>query len=93
MKKVKIIEILLIAVFVVSLILVCPDLLGRVQAIQQNNEIQQSSPAITPDETKKTAQETISELKLINSDIIGWIFIDGTNIDYPILQGSNNDIT
>lgn len=89
-KKIKIIEILLVAVFIVSLILICPDLLGRVQAIAQNNEIQQSSPATAPDKTD-TTQTMISELNKINSDIIGWIYIDGTNIDYPILQGSNND--
>lgn len=31
-----------------------------------------------------------AELKKINSDIIGWIIIEGTQINYPIVQGSNN---
>ena len=30
-------------------------------------------------------------LTAINPDVIGWIVIDGTNIDYPIVQGSDND--
>ena len=30
-------------------------------------------------------------LAAINPDVIGWIVIDGTNIDYPIVQGSDND--
>lgn len=31
------------------------------------------------------------KLKQINPDIIGWIIIDGTNINYPILKAEDND--
>lgn len=27
----------------------------------------------------------------INPDVVGWIYIDGTKINYPVLQGENND--
>lgn len=30
------------------------------------------------------------ELREVNPDIIGWITVDGTNVDYPVLQGANN---
>jgi len=30
------------------------------------------------------------ELKKINSDVIGWIVIEGTQINYPIVQGKDN---
>ncbi|MBR0417369.1 MAG: class B sortase [Firmicutes bacterium] len=30
-------------------------------------------------------------LKAVNSDIYGWIYCEGTNINYPLLQGKNND--
>lgn len=30
------------------------------------------------------------ELSKINSDIVAWIVIDGTNINYPIVQSNNN---
>lgn len=30
------------------------------------------------------------ELKKINPDVCGWITLDGTDVDYPIVQGENN---
>ena len=40
---------------------------------------------------KNSIESNISELKKINSDIIGWIKIDNTNINYPIVKGKDND--
>lgn len=34
---------------------------------------------------------TFDEIKNINKDVIGWIDIYGTKIDYPIVQGKDND--
>lgn len=41
----------------------------------------------------KGAEDTMSfsELRSINPDVIGWITIYGTGIDYPLVQGDNND--
>lgn len=36
-------------------------------------------------------REQFQPLLAINSDIIGWIKIEGTNIDYPILQAQDNE--
>ena len=53
-----------------------------------------------PEETDSTAKEKIperqismdfTELLKTNSDIKGWIFGEGTNVDYPILQTDDND--
>ena len=32
-----------------------------------------------------------TELKKINYDTIGWIQVNGTNINYPLVQTKNND--
>lgn len=32
-----------------------------------------------------------SSLNNISSDIVSWLLVDGTNINYPIVQSSNND--
>lgn len=43
---------------------------------------------------KPTAEDTVSfdDLVAINPDVVGWITINGTNIDYPLVQGKNNEI-
>ncbi len=33
----------------------------------------------------------VQELKKENEDIVGWIDIKGTNINYPVLQGEDNE--
>lgn len=33
----------------------------------------------------------LNDLKSTNSDVVGWIQIPGTNIDYPFVQTDNND--
>lgn len=42
-----------------------------------------------PQETEKMLQ--VRELKEQYSDIVGWIEVPGTNIDYPVMQGEDNN--
>ena len=35
--------------------------------------------------------EKVKELQKENSDIVAWIEIEGTNINYPVLHTTNND--
>lgn len=44
---------------------------------------------ITDNKTERMLQ--VEKLKKINSDIVGWLEISETNINYPVLQGSDND--
>lgn len=55
--------------------------------------------AYSPDELKGIAgpddvlpmHESYDEVKALNSDVIGWITIDGTIIDYPVVRAADND--
>ncbi|MBQ1339314.1 MAG: class B sortase [Ruminococcus sp.] len=37
-----------------------------------------------------TAGDPLAELKAVNGEAVGWLTIDGTNIDYPIVQAADN---
>lgn len=41
---------------------------------------------------KGEIRKQFKELHKINSDIVGWLTIDKTKINYPILQADNNEL-
>lgn len=44
------------------------------------------------DEPEETVQRVdFAQLKEMNKDCVGWITVPGTNINYPIVRGSNNE--
>ena len=44
-----------------------------------------------PGSVQAAVIEAMHHLKAINPDFIGWIRINGTDIDYPVVQGTDND--
>ena len=44
---------------------------------------------VTEQRTERILQ--VEELKKENQDIVGWVEIEGTNISYPVLQGTDNE--
>ncbi len=41
-------------------------------------------------ETEGDIEASFEELRAINKDVCAWLTLDGTKIDYPIVQGENN---
>lgn len=53
------------------------------------NDIEIDTSSITDNITERMLQ--LKELKKVNKDIIGWLEIDNTKINFPVLQGSDNE--
>lgn len=50
------------------------------------------APLEEPDPKMEKLQETdLDALRKVNEDVLGWIQIPGSKIDYPILQGEDNE--
>ena len=56
--------------------------------VNQDANIDEEIAALAPDATSD--EINFSELKTINPEIIGWIRLYDTSIDYPIVQGKDN---
>lgn len=92
-KKNRILDALLVFCIIglmVSGYFLMADILPRFENMKNIKDIQEVSPIIDT-ESDPTKIPSIEYLKEINKDIIGWINIPQTNIDYPLLQCSNND--
>lgn len=93
-KKLKIIILIIMVIFFISgIIYSCYHLYNNYKEKKDHTNILEN---IEVDNTQVTATKTermlqLEEMQKENSDIIGWIEIDGTNINYPILQTTNND--
>lgn len=47
--------------------------------------------AVEPDEhMEKLAQTDLNALREVNPDVVGWIYLPGSQVNYPIVQGEDN---
>lgn len=53
------------------------------------NEVKIDSTQVTEEKSEKMLK--LEELQKENNEIIGWLEIEGTNINYPVLQGTDNE--
>lgn len=83
--------IVLILLFVYSAFQVGYWIYSNINLSKQDEEIKEQAKVIKQDE-KSQEIETVdfTKLKEINQDVVGWIKIANTNIDYPILQTNDN---
>lgn len=89
----RIILLLFIVVFAFSICYIVHYFYSSNKNKKDNTDILNN---VVIDKTEITEQKTerilqLEELKKENEDIVGWIEINDTNIDYPVLQTTDND--
>lgn len=60
-----------------------------IQQVQASGDLGQDIAELIPDKTEDSEID-LAALKAINPEIVGWIRIDNTKIDYPITQAKDN---
>lgn len=93
MRRIKIIAIYLffILLIVLSVIYIINFFLLKKEATEESNllnTIEINKEQVTKTETERMLQ--VKKLQEENPDIIGWLEIEGTKINYPVLQSSDN---
>ena len=91
-KKNNIKKILVIVLIILILISVIYILINNYKNQKNRKEMQNliESIEVIPTKEKTEMMLKLEELQKTNSEIVGWIEIEGTDINYPVLQGSDN---
>lgn len=66
----------------------------RASAARDASDSPVATPQFTLDEAPPESREVLEEFKILlnkNQKLIGWLKIDDTNIDYPVMQTTDNE--
>lgn len=104
----KILFILSAALFVVSFLMAAASYWNRwndkrelkkqqeaLEEIKETTETESATDSVSSDEEIYTGSEMLPEYQALydeNPDIIGWLKIEGTNIDYPVMQTPDDEV-
>ena len=97
--SVKIKYIIIFSIYIILLLSIIISVIYIINSFSLKKEAEEESNLINTievDENKVTKVETermlqVQSLKTENPDIVGWLEIKGTNVSYPVLQGSDNE--
>ena len=57
---------------------------------EEGTELEENAPTQN-ENTQNVLTEDYNKLKSINSDTVGWLTVNNTKINYPVVKASNND--
>ena len=66
------------------------------EKVEEEEKVEEKKPQLETNLYKIYGNKSINEinfneLRSVNSDVKAWIIVDGTNINYPVVQTNNND--
>ncbi len=59
-------------------------------AVSVQTQLLALKPEMDPESTPEAIAESFEELRALNPDAVAWLTLDGTAIDFPIVQGEDN---
>ena len=68
-----------------------PDLLSSMQTSAADKEQNATLGAMGDEDNFQLILARLTKLKSLNSDTYGWLRVSGTDVDYPVVQGKDND--
>ena len=88
-------QIICLVIFITCSFYICYDFYCNYEEGQNNKEIahifyEKNGETAAEIENKTEKMIQLEELQKENSDIVGWLMIPGTKIDYPVLQDTDN---
>ena len=91
LKKIILIILIIIIIFSISYMVffLYNNYKNKIDNTDILNNIEIDNTQITEQKTERMLQ--IEELQKKNQEIMGWLEIEGTNINYPVLQTNDND--
>lgn len=77
-------------IFTIAIIYSGIKIFNWIKENNQNQEVlKEISKSISIDEENKQYKVDFETLKITNNDIVAWLKVNGTNIEYPVLRSSN----
>lgn len=61
------------------------------EKVKQTIEEKKDEEIVIPNNRYEIKNNYIASLLSINNDVTGWLKVNNTNIDYPVVQGENNE--
>lgn len=97
MKKVNnkitlLIYFVLVSLIIISIIYIVREFYWKKEAVEETkivDTIEVDESKVTKESTKRMIQ--VKSLQQENSDVVGFLEIENTNISYPVLQGNDNE--
>ncbi len=68
-----------------------PDLLSSMQTTAADAENSGTLAGLGEEENFQVILARLSKLKSLNEDTYGWLKVTGTDVDYPVVRGKDND--
>lgn len=89
----KIISTIFVIIFIITITYITYYFYNQHKEKQDNQNILDDVEIDTSEVTEETTERMLQvrELQKENEEIIGWLEIEGTNINYPVCQASDND--